>query len=66
MCCVNNVFKKIEPRIFCKFTFFNLDLQKMRIFLKTYTKRLMFFYQTFDPVQLAFLVLEPIFVCWVF
>ena len=61
VCFVNNVFEKIEPRIFCKITFFNLDLQKTRIFLKTHTKRLMFHYQLFYSVQLAFLVLGSIF-----
>ena len=33
----------------------------MRIFLKTHTKRLMFDYQLFYSVQLAFLVMESIF-----
>ena len=55
MCCVNNVFKKNEPRIFCKITFFILDLQK------THTKRLMFHCQLVYSVQLAFLVLGSIF-----
>ena len=54
-------FLKIEPRIFCKITFYNLDLQKTRIFLKTHTKRLMFHYQLFYSVQLAFLILGSIF-----
>ena len=54
-------FQKIEPRIFAKSPFFNLDLQKTRIFLKTHTKRLMFHYQLFYSVQLAFLVLGSIF-----
>ena len=36
-------------------------LQKTRIFLKTHTKRLMFHYQLFYSVQLAFLVLGSIF-----
>ena len=54
-------FSQIEPRIFCKITFFNLDLQKTRIFLKTHTKRLMFYHQLFYSVQLNFLVLGSIF-----
>ena len=62
----NNVFKKIEPRIFCKIDFFNLDLQKTRISLKTHTKRLMFHYQLFYFVQLAFIVLGSIFAGGVF
>ena len=62
MCCVNYVFKKIEPRIFLQnHLFFNLDLHKTRIFLKTHTKRLMFYYQLFNSVKLAFLVLGSIF-----
>ena len=61
ICCVNNVFKKIEPRIFCKITFFNLYLQKTRIFFKTHTKSLIFHYQLFYSVKLAFLVLGSIF-----
>ena len=55
--------KKLSQEYFAKSPFINLDLQKTRIFLITHTKRLIFHYQTFDSVQLAFLVLEPIFVC---
>ena len=63
LCCVNNVFKKNRAKnLFAKSPFLNLDLQKTRIFLKTHTKSLMFHYQTFYSVQLAFVVLEPIFV----
>ena len=53
--------KKSSQDIFAKSSFFNLDLQKTRIFLKTHTKRLMVHYQLFYSVQLAFLVLESIF-----
>ena len=53
--------KKLSQEFFAKSPFFNLDLQKTRIFLKTHTKRLMFHYQLFYSVQLAFLVLGSIF-----
>ena len=53
--------KKLSQEVFAKSSFFNLDLQKTRIFLKTHTKRLMFHYQLFNSVQLAFLVLGSIF-----
>ena len=53
--------KKLSQECFAKSPFFNSDLQKTRIFLKTHTKRLMFHYQLFYSVQLAFLVLESIF-----
>ena len=61
MCCVNNVLKKLSQEFFAKSPFFNLDLQKTKIFLKTHTKRLMFHYQPLYSVQLAFLVLGSIF-----
>ena len=53
--------KKLSQEFFAKSPFFNLDLQKTRIFLKTHTKRLMFHYKLFYSVQLAFLVLGSIF-----
>ena len=53
--------KKLSQEFCAKSSFFNLDLQKTRIFLKTHTKRLMFHYQLFYSVQLAFLVLGSIF-----
>ena len=53
--------KKSRQEFFAKSPFLNLDLQKTKIFLKTHTKRLMFHYQLFYSVQLAFLVLESIF-----
>ena len=53
--------KKLSQDFFAKSPFFNLDLQKRRIFLKTHTNRLMFHYQLFYSVQLAFLVLGSIF-----
>ena len=53
--------KKMSQECFAKSPFLNLDLQKTRIFLKTHTKRLMFHYQLFYSVQLAFLVLGSIF-----
>ena len=53
--------KKLSQEFFAKSPSFNLDLQKLRIFLKTHTKRLMFHYQLFYSVQLAFLVLGSIF-----
>ena len=53
--------KKLSQECFAKSPFFNLDLQKTRIFLKTHTKRLMFHYHLFYSVQLAFLVLGSIF-----
>ena len=53
--------KKSSQEFFAKSPFFNLDLQKTRIFLKTHTKRFMFHYQLFYSVQLAFLVLESLF-----
>ena len=53
--------KKMSQEFFAKSPFLNLDLKKTRIFLKTHTKRLMFHYQLVYSVQLAFLVLEPIF-----
>ena len=61
--CKQYFLKKSSQEFFCKITFFNLDLQKTRIFLKmkTHKKRLMFHYQLFFSVQLAFLVLESIF-----
>ena len=58
--------KKLSQEFFAKSTFFNLDLQKTRIFLKTHTKRLMFHYQLFYFVQLAFIVLGSIFAGGVF
>ena len=54
-------FKKLSQEFFAKSPFFNLDLQIKRIVLKTHTKRLMFHYQLFYSVQLAFLALGPIF-----
>ena len=54
--------RKSSQEYFAKSPSLNLDLQKMRFFLKTHTKRLIFHYQTFYSVQFAFLVLEPIFV----
>ena len=55
-------FKKNRAKNFLQnHPFFNLDLQKTRIFLKTHTKRLMFHYQLVYSVQLAFFVLESIF-----
>ena len=54
-------FKKISQEFFAKSLFFNLELQKTRNFWKTHTKRLMFHYQLVYSVQLAFLVLGPIF-----
>ena len=54
-------FKKMSREFFAKSPFFNLDLQKTRIFLKTNTKRLMFHYQLVYSVQLAFIVLGSIF-----
>ena len=53
--------KKLSQEFFAKSPFFNLDLQKTRIFLKTHTKRLIFHYQLFYSVQLAFLALNSIF-----
>ena len=53
--------KKMSQECFAKSPFLNLDLQKTRIFLKTHTKRLMFHYQLFYSVQLAFPVLGSIF-----
>ena len=53
--------KKLSQVFFAKSPFFNLDLQKTRIFLKTHKKSLMFHYQLVYSVQLAFLVLESIF-----
>ena len=53
--------KKLSQEIFAKSPFFNLDLQKTRIFLKTHTERLMFHYRLFYSVQLAYLVLGSIF-----
>ena len=53
--------KKLSQDFFAKSPFFNLDLQKTRILLKTHTKRLMFHYQLFYSVQLAFIVLVSIF-----
>ena len=53
--------KKLSQEFFAKSPFFNLYLQKTRIFLKTHTKRLMFHYQLFYSVKLAFLLLGSIF-----
>ena len=53
--------KKLSQEFIAKLPLVNLDLQKTRIFLKTHTKRLMFHYQLFYSVQLAFLVLGSIF-----
>ena len=58
--------KKCDKNFLQNYLLFNLDLQKTRIFLKTHTKRLMFHYQLFYSVQLAFLALGSIFEVGVF